>query len=191
MSTAISFSATSSPAHSQMHDDDDPRPSSTSVVATLRHSPRLLLRKSASALKEPAQSPDIFARGPGPSLRPSTRLQTRNTSARMLNARSKKTTRQQQQQQQHQGRSHYTLGARSQSLELDRHRHGRRSSPDEVVPSIIIHHQWSFGYHYRHRTINVIIYKCLNIDLQDSCSFWSEANVNFDRGHCRAQYYRS
>ncbi|KAF9965967.1 hypothetical protein BGZ70_003689 [Mortierella alpina] len=98
--SAISFASPSAQMHRQaLHDeDDDPRPSSTSVVATLRHSPRLLLRKKASALKEPAQSPDIFARGPGPALRASTRMQTRNASARMHNARSKKSSRQQQQQ---------------------------------------------------------------------------------------------
>ncbi|KAG0349251.1 hypothetical protein BG004_000031 [Podila humilis] len=85
-----------------LHDDEDPRPSATSVVATLRHSPRLLLRKSANGLKEPVQSPDIFARGPGPSLRASTRLQTKNTSARLRDARTKKASRQQLQQQQQQ-----------------------------------------------------------------------------------------
>ncbi|KAK3828595.1 MAG: hypothetical protein J3Q66DRAFT_383294 [Benniella sp.] len=65
MATSNPYLPTPSPAHRQttMHDEDeDPRLSSTSVVATLRHSPRLLLRKKASALKEPAQSPDIFAR---------------------------------------------------------------------------------------------------------------------------------
>ncbi|KAF9974704.1 hypothetical protein BGZ73_001823 [Actinomortierella ambigua] len=69
--------------------EEDPRPSSTSVVATLRHSPRLLLRKktSSNSAKEP-QSPDIFARGPGPALRPSTRLQTRIS---RMSARAKKT----------------------------------------------------------------------------------------------------
>ncbi|KAG0051233.1 hypothetical protein BGZ83_003984 [Gryganskiella cystojenkinii] len=100
MSTVMSYASPERQPQSQL--DDDPRPSSTSVVATLRHSPRLLLRKSASALKEPPQSPDIFARGAGPSLRASTRLQTRNTSARLMNARSKKSTRQLQQQQQQQ-----------------------------------------------------------------------------------------
>ncbi|KAF9182487.1 hypothetical protein BGZ51_004714 [Haplosporangium sp. Z 767] len=113
MSSAISFTPTTATSltHRQaaLHaEEDDPRPSSTSVVATLRHSPRLLLRKKASALKEPAQSPDIFARGPGPALRASTRLQTRNASARMLNARSKKTSRQQQQQQQRQQQQEQT-----------------------------------------------------------------------------------
>ncbi|KAF9087930.1 hypothetical protein BGX27_002835 [Mortierella sp. AM989] len=100
MSSSISLTSTTSSEHRRVtiHDDVDPRPSSTSVVATLRHSPRLLLRKKASALKEPAQSPDIFARGPGPALRASTRLQTRNTSAKVLNTRSKKASRQQQQQ---------------------------------------------------------------------------------------------
>ncbi|KAF9201014.1 hypothetical protein BGZ49_008764 [Haplosporangium sp. Z 27] len=98
MSSSISISSTSTEHHRvTLHEDVDPRPSSTSVVATLRHSPRLLLRKKASALKEPAQSPDIFARGPA--LRASTRLQTRNTSARLLNAQAKKTSRQQQQQE--------------------------------------------------------------------------------------------
>ncbi|KAF9360127.1 hypothetical protein BGX26_010469 [Mortierella sp. AD094] len=101
MSSSVSLASMTSTEHPRvaLHDDVDPRPSSTSVVATLRHSPRLLLRKKASALKEPTQSPDIFARGPGPALRASTRLQTRNTSARMLNARAKKASRQQQQQQ--------------------------------------------------------------------------------------------
>ena len=101
MSSAISF-APSGRHPVASTNDEDPRPSSTSVVATLRHSPRLLLRKSASALKEPPQSPDIFARGAGPSLRASTRLQTRNTSARLMNTRPKRSSRQLQQPQQEQ-----------------------------------------------------------------------------------------
>ncbi|KAI8603009.1 hypothetical protein EDD21DRAFT_52818 [Dissophora ornata] len=99
-SASLTTTATPVPRPAHLHDEDDLRPSSTSVVATLRHSPRLLLRKKASALKEPAQSPDIFARGPGPSLRASTRLQTRNTSAKLLKTRTKKASRQQLQLQQ-------------------------------------------------------------------------------------------
>ncbi|KAF9170349.1 hypothetical protein BGX21_002538 [Mortierella sp. AD011] len=110
MSSSISLASITSTEHPRvtLHDDVDPRPSSTSVVATLRHSPRLLLRKKASALKEPTQSPDIFARGPGPALRASTRLQTRNTSARMLNARTKKASRQQHQQENDNQLTQYT-----------------------------------------------------------------------------------
>ncbi|KAG0253294.1 hypothetical protein BG011_006432 [Mortierella polycephala] len=148
MSSAISFTPTTatSPTHRQsaLHaEEDDPRPSSTSVVATLRHSPRLLLRKKASALKEPAQSPDIFARGPGPALRASTRLQTRNASARMLKSRSKKTSRQQQQQEQT-GRPSTSTSSTSQYTSSTSSRNEKTSiltQPTAATTAVMTSHQ--------------------------------------------------